>query len=188
MEIIKIRAKYAKEIGEALIAELTKGIPEEDRKGIREMFETWSKINSRADDAQAIPLKLVEDFNRLCYKLFPERQDGEEFEKVEPEKPQEQPTKGTAFRAIYPPRDEMARDIVHNYIINHLDKSDQKPASFDTYVVWKCKTLQNWKWLLASTLPDSMYYELTYNGDKHEYYLDAYRKVQNAVVPEVDGL
>ena len=33
-----------------------------------------------------------------------------------------------------------------------------------------------------------MYYELTYNGDKHEYYLDAYRKVQNVVVPEVDGL
>nr|WP_303241548.1 DUF6275 family protein [uncultured Blautia sp.] len=24
-----------------------------------------------------------------------------------------------------------------------------------------------------------MYYELTYNGDKHELYLDAYKKFQN---------
>lgn len=178
MEIIKIRAKYAKEIGEALIAELTKGIPEEDRKGICEMSETWSKINSRADDAQAIPLKLVEDFNRLCYKLFPERQDGEEFTKEEPEETKVEKRPG----GIPTVCDEKAIDLVHNYIINHLDKSDPEVPDFAVFIVWKAKILQNWKWLLASTLPDGMYYELTYNGDKEEYYLDAYRKVENKVI------
>jgi hypothetical protein len=29
-----------------------------------------------------------------------------------------------------------------------------------------------------------MYYELTYNGDKKEWYLDAYKKFENVVVPE----
>ena len=50
------------------------------------------------------------------------------------------------------------------------------------YIVWKCKTLQNCKYLLSTTLFDGMYYELTYNGDKNEYYLDAYKKFENVVI------
>lgn len=79
--------------------------------------------------------------------------------------------------------DNKALEIVKNYILEHLDKSDETP-NFEVYIVWKCKTLQNWKWLLASTLFDGMYYELTYNGDKHEFYLDAYKKFENRKIPE----
>ncbi len=79
--------------------------------------------------------------------------------------------------------DEKAIKIAKNYIEEHLDKSVAK-SDFDVYTVWKCKTLQNWKYLLSSTLPDGMYYELTYNGDKKEWYLDAYKKVENKVVIE----
>ncbi|MBR6090211.1 MAG: hypothetical protein IKP86_09780 [Anaerolineaceae bacterium] len=68
-----------------------------------------------------------------------------------------------------------------NYIINHLDKSDEMP-DFDVYTVWKAKILQNWKYLLSSTLFDGMYYELTFNGDKQEWYLDAYKKFENQVI------
>ena len=35
---------------------------------------------------------------------------------------------------------------------------------------------------LSTTLFDGMYYELTYNGDKKEWYLDAYKKFENRVV------
>jgi hypothetical protein len=80
--------------------------------------------------------------------------------------------------------DEKAKVLVHNYILDHLDKSDSEHPTFVVYIVWKAKVLQNWKWLLASTLPDGMYYELTFNGDKGEYYLDAYRKVENKVIRE----
>lgn len=79
--------------------------------------------------------------------------------------------------------DEKAIKIVREYIEKHLDKSDVKP-DFEVYTVWKCKALQNWKYLLSSTLPDGMYYELTYNGNKKEWYLDAYKKVENKVVIE----
>lgn len=78
--------------------------------------------------------------------------------------------------------DEIVIKIVKAYILEHLGKSDPVPE-FEVYTVWKCKTLQNWKYLLSSTLFDGMYYELTYNGDKNEWYLDAYKKFENRVIP-----
>lgn len=77
--------------------------------------------------------------------------------------------------------DNKAIEIVRNYILEHLDKSDPTPE-FEVYTVWKSKALQNWKYLLSSTLNDGMYYELTYNGDKEEWYLDAYKKFENRVI------
>ena len=79
--------------------------------------------------------------------------------------------------------DNKAIQIVTDYISRHLDKSDD-PIKFEVYTVWKAKALQNWKFLLSSTLPDGMYYELTYNGDKREWYLDAYKKFENMVISE----
>ena len=73
---------------------------------------------------------------------------------------------------------EFGKNVVRDYVINHLDKSDTVP-NFDVYIVWYCKTLQNWKALLSTTLFDGMYYELTVNGDKDEAYLDAYKKWDN---------
>ena len=71
--------------------------------------------------------------------------------------------------------------MVANYIREHLDKSDGK-TYFEVYTVWKCKTLQNWKFLISSSLHDGMYYEMTYNGDKDEWYLDAYKKFENRCI------
>ena len=79
--------------------------------------------------------------------------------------------------------DKRAIEIVIVYILEHLDATDAKP-DFETYIVWKAKALQNWKYLISSTLCDGMYYELTYNGDKKEWYLDAYKKFENRVIPE----
>ena len=77
---------------------------------------------------------------------------------------------------------ERAMKIVVDYISEHLDKSDPVPE-FEVYLVWMCKTLQNWKFLISSTLSDGMYYELTFNGDKKEWYLDAYKKFENRRIP-----
>ena len=78
---------------------------------------------------------------------------------------------------------ELCKKIVKDYANEHLDKSDNvQIAEENVFVVWSCKTLQNNKALLRTTLSDGMYYELTYNGDKRELYLDAYKKFENKCI------
>lgn len=75
---------------------------------------------------------------------------------------------------------KIARKIVLDYANEHIDKTDNMQVTLDNvFIVWFCKTLQNWKALVSTTLPDGMYYEVTYNGDKKEVYLDAYKKFEN---------
>lgn len=75
---------------------------------------------------------------------------------------------------------EEFKKIVLGYVLDHLDKTDDNNVTIDdVYVVWFSKTLQNAKALLSTNLPDGMYYEVTYNGDKEEAYLDAYKKFDN---------
>ena len=74
-----------------------------------------------------------------------------------------------------------AKELVKNYSIEHLDKTDEIPE-FEVYIVWLCKTLQNGKVLLSTSLTDGMYYEITYNGDKNEIYFDAYKKFENKCI------
>lgn len=77
--------------------------------------------------------------------------------------------------------------IVVDYYNNHVDVTDNKTLTEDdVYIVWYCKTLQNCKALLSTTVSDGMYYEITYNGDKKEFYLDAYKKWQNVCIKEVE--
>lgn len=49
----------------------------------------------------------------------------------------------------------------------------------EVYCVWYCKELQNQKGLFSTDIPDTRYFEFTYNGDKEELYLDAYVKEKN---------
>ena len=72
---------------------------------------------------------------------------------------------------------EKAKELVVRYFNEHRDVTDSEELTKnDVYVVWFCKTLQNFKVLLSTTVSDGMYYEVTFNGDKNEYYLDAYKK------------
>jgi hypothetical protein len=76
-----------------------------------------------------------------------------------------------------------AKELVADYTNRHLDKTDGVVFCQDeVYVVWYSKTLQNAKALLSTPLPDGMYYEVTYNGDKDEIYFDAYKKFDNIKV------
>ena len=71
-------------------------------------------------------------------------------------------------------------EIVRDYTNEHLDKTDNKEITLDdVFIVWSCKTLQNNKALLSTTVSDGMYYEITHNGDKKEIYVDAYKKFEN---------
>lgn len=77
----------------------------------------------------------------------------------------------------------LCKKSVVDYVNANLDKTDDKQITDDdVFIVWMCKTLQNNKALASTTLFDGMYYELTYNGDKRELYVDAYKKWHNFTV------
>lgn len=70
-----------------------------------------------------------------------------------------------------------------DYFNEHVESTDRvKLTPDDVYIVWLCKTLQNHKALLSTNVSDGMYYELTFNGDKGELYLDAYKKWENKCI------
>ena len=78
-----------------------------------------------------------------------------------------------------------AKELVTKYFNDHVDKTDgKKITEDDVFIVWFCKTLQNWKALVSTTISDGMYYEITHNGDKNETYLDAYKKWENVCIPD----
>ncbi|MBE6733372.1 MAG: hypothetical protein E7561_05180 [Ruminococcaceae bacterium] len=74
-----------------------------------------------------------------------------------------------------------AKKAVVDYFNSQADSTDKngKITEDNVFVVWLCKTLQNNKALLSTTVSDGMYYEITFNGDKNEMYFDAYKKWKN---------
>lgn len=49
------------------------------------------------------------------------------------------------------------------------------------FVVWSCKTLQNWKAIVGGTDIKELI-EVTYNGDTREAYVDVYDKKLNVAI------
>ena len=79
----------------------------------------------------------------------------------------------------------ICKNAIINYFNNRVEKTDNKKITIkDVYVVWMCKTLQNSKALLSTNVPDGLYYECTYNGDKKELYFDVYKKWENIKIDE----
>ena len=69
------------------------------------------------------------------------------------------------------------KKLVEWYNKNQPEKIDLS----DVFIVWSCKTLQNYKCLASTTVSgDGIYAEYTYNGDKQEMYEDVYKKLTNA--------
>ena len=78
---------------------------------------------------------------------------------------------------------KFCKGVVVDYFNKRADKTDNKHITEeDVFIVWSCKTLQNNKALVSTTVSDGMYYEITYNGNKKEAYVDAYKKWENFVV------
>lgn len=79
--------------------------------------------------------------------------------------------------------EKICKNIIVDYFNKNVEKTDNVKITIqNVYVVWMCKTLKNSKVLLSTNIPDGLYYELTYNGEKDEIYVDVYKKWSNYVV------
>jgi hypothetical protein len=70
-----------------------------------------------------------------------------------------------------------------------LDLVKRDYTDFDTdfiKLVWFTKTLKNWKAIIADIRPGGNFYEVTYNGEAQETYIDTYKKLNNVVVKDGD--
>lgn len=74
--------------------------------------------------------------------------------------------------------DEDALRVVEDYIRNTYNINSYLYKSF---VVWKCKTIQNVKFIVGTTWDNSIC-ELTFNGDKNELYIDVYEKTDEVIL------
>lgn len=78
----------------------------------------------------------------------------------------------------------LARKVVVDYFNTRAEKTDQFAIGVKhTYVVHFTYILGRWKALVSTTIPDGMYYEVTYDGAKDEIYVDAYKKFNNVAIP-----
>lgn len=65
----------------------------------------------------------------------------------------------------------------------YKENRDMELDGDDVYIVWSCKTLQNYKCLASTTVAgDGIYAEYTFNGDKQELYEDIYKKETNQCI------
>ena len=73
---------------------------------------------------------------------------------------------------------EKAINAARTVLFNEFDYNANEITPDDMFIVWFCKTLQNWK-ALVSGVHIKEYIEVTYNGDKQEDYVDVYQKACN---------
>lgn len=76
--------------------------------------------------------------------------------------------------------------VCKNKLVDWYNKHMNETIDLENvFVVWSCKTLQNYKALLSTTVSgDGIYAEYTYNGDKQELYEDVYKKLTNSCITE----
>ena len=78
---------------------------------------------------------------------------------------------------------EKAINAARTVLFNEFRYNANEITPEDMYIVWFCKTLQNWK-ALVSGVHIKEYIEVTYNGDKQEVYVDVYQKASNQCLKE----
>jgi len=75
-------------------------------------------------------------------------------------------------------RERKATELVYNSFTDYISSGE------NLKLVWFCKTLQNWKAIIADVSEEGSLFEVSYNGDKKETYIDMYEKFKNVKVPD----
>ena len=83
---------------------------------------------------------------------------------------------------------KIGKQAVYELAKASLDPTDNVDFSInDVYFVMTAFVLGSIKGTFSTTLPDGKYYEVTYNADKDEMYVDTYMRVMNTTYKHVES-
>lgn len=85
--------------------------------------------------------------------------------------------RGSDFKWI--PDETIAENMVRAYLHDEEGVNVSPHDGVGVYIVWQCYILGNYKYLIATTGNDNMYFEVTYDSTKSVWYLDRYDKKSN---------
>ena len=75
--------------------------------------------------------------------------------------------------------------LVRERILETLNKGEYPNGKdFKVYIVACSYILGCEKYWISTDLPDGKYFEVTYNVQKHEFYLDEYVRIYNRAIKE----
>jgi hypothetical protein len=78
-----------------------------------------------------------------------------------------------------------AKELVADSFNKKYDKVDDRGAlPRDFYVTWFAKVLGNWKAMVSTDIISGQYWEVTYDGNKKQTYVDHYEKRSNECVTD----
>ena len=80
--------------------------------------------------------------------------------------------------------DQLQRKAINaarTVLFNEFGYSTDEITPNKMFVVWFCKTLQNWKAIVHGT-DIKEFIEVTCNGDENEIYVDVYKKEKNVCI------
>lgn len=77
--------------------------------------------------------------------------------------------------------------ICKNALIEKLkEKYNEEFTIEELHLVWFSKILQNFKCVIVDLRDNQRYYEVSYNGNKNEIYVDIYEKQYNFLIKAGD--
>jgi hypothetical protein len=79
-----------------------------------------------------------------------------------------------------------ARRLVYKHVKSRLEPTDDqsKFTIEEVYVVSYHYVVGSWKAFVSTTLPDGMYYEVTYKQAAGETYITSYKQWEHTVLPD----
>lgn len=102
--------------------------------------------------------------------------------RVDPEEPV---IMGIPFSSPDEERGTEPIEIAQLFVRREIEKN-AVDFRYTTYVVWFAYVLGGWKALVSTTIADGRYYEVTYNKEADEFYVDTYLKIQNTKYNSTD--
>ena len=82
---------------------------------------------------------------------------------------------------------EKAINAARTVLFNEFGYNANEITPDDMYVVWFCKTLQNWKAIVSGRTIEE-FIEVTHNGERNETYVDVYYKTKNVCIKDESEL